>query len=43
MAVDKKNLDGKIRLIALEKIGQASLPIHVERHLLEQTLKHYTP
>lgn len=43
MAVDKKNLDGKIRLIALEKLGQASLPIHVERCLLEQTLNHYTP
>ncbi len=42
MAVDKKNLDGKIRLIALEKIGKASLPIHVEQQILEYTLRHYT-
>jgi 3-dehydroquinate synthase len=41
MAVDKKNVDGKIRLIALEKIGQATLPIHVERAVLEQTLTEY--
>ena len=27
MAVDKKNIDGKIRLILLEAIGKASLPI----------------
>jgi len=42
MAVDKKNVDGKIRLIVLEKIGKAALPMQVERELLEQTLNHYT-
>jgi len=42
MAVDKKNVDGKIRLIALEKMGKAALPMQVERELLEQTLNHYT-
>jgi 3-dehydroquinate synthase len=41
MAVDKKNRDGEIRVIALEKIGKASLPINVKRELLEQTLKNY--
>jgi len=41
MAVDKKNVDGKIRLILLESIGKATLPIHVEQSLLEQTLNHY--
>ena len=42
MAVDKKNIDGKIRLIVLEKIGKAALPMQVERELLEQTLNYYT-
>jgi 3-dehydroquinate synthase len=41
MAVDKKNLDGNIRLILLEKIGQATLPIYVEQNLLEMTLSSY--
>jgi 3-dehydroquinate synthase len=41
MAVDKKNLDGKIRLILLEKIGLATLPVYVEQELLELTLSHY--
>ncbi|WP_374089549.1 3-dehydroquinate synthase [Methylomicrobium lacus] len=41
MAVDKKNLDGKIRLILLEKIGKATLPIYVDRSLLELTLNTY--
>ncbi|WP_394751760.1 3-dehydroquinate synthase [Crenothrix sp.] len=41
MAVDKKNVDGLIRLILLEKIGVATLPTGVERALLEQTLKQY--
>ncbi|SJM93949.1 3-dehydroquinate synthase [Crenothrix polyspora] len=41
MAVDKKNVDGLIRLILLEKIGVATLPTGVERSLLEQTLKQY--
>ena len=41
MAVDKKNVDGKIRLILLKEIGAATLPIDVEQTLLEQTLKSY--
>jgi 3-dehydroquinate synthase len=41
MAVDKKNVDGQIRVILLKKIGEASLPIDVERPLLEQTLNSY--
>lgn len=41
MAVDKKNLDGKIRLILLEKIGMATLPVYVEQELLELTLETY--
>lgn len=41
MAVDKKNLNGQIRLILLTKIGAATLPIDVDQHLLEQTLKFY--
>jgi 3-dehydroquinate synthase len=41
MAVDKKNLDGQIRLILLEKIGRATLPVYVERTLLESTLNGY--
>jgi 3-dehydroquinate synthase len=42
MAVDKKNRDGAIRIIGLEKIGQASLPINVKREVLEETLRSYT-
>ncbi|MCK9619176.1 MAG: 3-dehydroquinate synthase [Methylobacter sp.] len=41
MAVDKKNVDGQIRLILLEKIGRATLPVNVDQHLLEMTLKTY--
>ncbi len=41
MAVDKKNVDGHIRLILLKKIGEATLPIDVDQKLLEQTLKSY--
>ena len=41
MAVDKKNMDGKIRLILLKSIGKASLPINVEQTLLDQTLNKY--
>ena len=41
MTVDKKNVDGKIRLILLEKIGKATLPISVEQALLVQTLESY--
>ena len=42
MAVDKKNIDGKIRLILLEAIGKASLPINVDRNRLIDTLNDYT-
>lgn len=41
MAVDKKNLEGKIRLILLKGIGQATLPCHVETRLLLETLDRY--
>lgn len=41
MSVDKKNLDGHIRVILLEKIGKATLPIGVESTLLQQTLDGY--
>ncbi len=41
MAVDKKNIDGKIRLILLESIGKATLPVSVDQLLLEQTLNNY--
>jgi 3-dehydroquinate synthase len=41
MAVDKKNIDGQIRLILLEKIGLATLPVYIELALLEMTLKTY--
>jgi 3-dehydroquinate synthase len=41
MAVDKKNIDGNIRLILLESIGKAALPINIERQKLEQTLLNY--
>jgi 3-dehydroquinate synthase len=41
MAVDKKNVDGGIRLILLRKIGEAALPLAVEQTLLAQTLENY--
>lgn len=41
MAVDKKNIDGQIRLILLEKIGLATLPIYVDQATLVMTLKTY--
>jgi 3-dehydroquinate synthase len=41
MAVDKKNVDGQIRLILLKKIGEATLPVDVNQELLEVTLKAY--
>jgi 3-dehydroquinate synthase len=41
MAVDKKNVDGRIRVILLEKIGMATLPVDVPREQLEMTLKTY--
>jgi len=41
MTVDKKNIDGDIRLILLKQIGEASLPMRVERELLLDTLNSY--
>ena len=41
MGVDKKNVDGKIRVILLEAIGKASLPVNVDLAQLQQTLKTY--
>jgi len=41
MAIDKKNVNGDIRLILLKQIGEASLPIRVERKLLLDTLNSY--
>ncbi len=41
MSVDKKNIDGAIRVIALEKIGKATLPMNIEMSLLAQTLNDY--
>ncbi|WP_046061205.1 3-dehydroquinate synthase [Methylotuvimicrobium alcaliphilum] len=41
MAVDKKNVDGNIRLILLKSIGEATLPVGVEKALLVATLNGY--
>ncbi|GAB4272212.1 MAG: 3-dehydroquinate synthase [Methylomicrobium sp.] len=41
MAVDKKNVDGDIRLILLKKIGEATLPTGIDRDLLRATLNEY--
>jgi 3-dehydroquinate synthase len=41
MAVDKKNVDGMLRLILLEQIGRATLPIGVDIDLLKATLTEY--
>ena len=41
MAVDKKNIDGEIRLILLESIGSATLPVSVDKQQLNMTLNEY--
>ena len=41
MAVDKKNVDGKIRVILLEAVGKASLPVNVDLAQLQATLRDY--
>lgn len=41
MAVDKKNVDGKVRLILLERIGRATLPCSVDTAQLKATLDEY--
>lgn len=41
MAVDKKNVEGQLRLILLERVGRATLPMSVDIGLLRQTLETY--
>lgn len=41
MSVDKKNIDGKIRIILLHEIGKAAPPCGVDRLLLETALNEY--
>ncbi|TAN51685.1 MAG: 3-dehydroquinate synthase [Methylococcaceae bacterium] len=41
MAVDKKNIDGRVRLILLEHIGRATLPCSVDVTSLKATLDEY--
>jgi 3-dehydroquinate synthase len=41
MSVDKKNSEGQIRLILLQQLGKATLPIAIDRELLEKTLNNY--
>jgi 3-dehydroquinate synthase len=41
MSVDKKNVDGDIRLILLTAIGLATLPVGVDEKLLHTTLASY--
>jgi 3-dehydroquinate synthase len=41
MSVDKKNVDGEIRLILLKAIGLATLPVGVDERLLYATLESY--
>ena len=41
MAVDKKNVDGKLRLILLQAIGRATLPVGVDTSILRATLDEY--
>lgn len=41
MSVDKKNVDGEIRLILLKAIGLATLPAGVDEKLLRQALESY--
>lgn len=42
MSVDKKNVDGEIRLILLKTIGEATLSIGVDEKLLQSTLESYS-
>lgn len=41
MAVDKKNIEGELRLILLKQIGRATLPMPVEVARLRETLETY--
>jgi len=38
MSIDKKNVEGQLRLILLEQIGRATLPMAVDRNQLVETL-----
>jgi len=41
MSIDKKNVEGQLRLILLEKIGRATLPMAVDQNQLVETLTAY--
>ncbi|HFD11431.1 MAG TPA: 3-dehydroquinate synthase [Crenotrichaceae bacterium] len=41
MAVDKKNIDGEIRVIVLEQMGKAGLPVSIDTVLLKKTIQDY--
>ena len=41
MAVDKKNVEGQLRVILLKALGKATLPMGVDVGLLRQTLENY--
>jgi len=41
MAVDKKNIDGNLRVVLLKRIGEATLPTPVDSALLKATLDQY--
>ncbi|MCU0734139.1 MAG: 3-dehydroquinate synthase [Methylotetracoccus sp.] len=40
MAVDKKNVDGRLRLILLQAIGEATLPLEIDGETVRATLEH---
>ncbi|MES9833567.1 MAG: 3-dehydroquinate synthase [Candidatus Thiodiazotropha sp. DIVDIV] len=42
MAVDKKVVDGQLRLVLLKEIGQSLVTDDFDRQILEQTLLHYS-
>lgn len=41
MAIDKKNVDGELRVILLEKLGRATLPVNVSQARILETLREY--
>jgi 3-dehydroquinate synthase len=41
MAVDKKNVEGQLRVILLKALGEATLPMGVDVAVLRQTLEYY--
>ncbi|WP_031433845.1 3-dehydroquinate synthase [Methylomarinum vadi] len=41
MSVDKKNIDGNIRVILLKALGKATLPVNVDLSMLRETLENY--